>query len=505
MGNMTQAANKPITLVPRGFPLTGDLGPGEFDVPQALLALRARPGLVALDSAGGEPARWSLLAFDPFDDFAADASSAPRTLGELEARLGAVHLSEKALLGARRWPFAGGFVGAFAYELGAMGEELLLPTPESPAPPIIGGLYGDWILFEHGEMPRTTLFLSEGTGGAPILERYASLVDDLRDGPPRSDLAEACPVRSRALRRTVSAEEHAGRVEMARTKIAEGEIYQANVAHRMTAETDAEDVELFLALRRVNAAPYMGFCRFEMGKPGRPAAILSASPELLLELGPDGDGEGLLARTRPIKGTIGRAADPVEDEARKRELLASQKDLAELAMIVDLERNDLGRIAVPGGVEVAGFPTIETYASVHHLVADVTARVRPDVTPLGVVASLFPGGSITGAPKLRSMEVIADLEQEGRGFFTGSMGFVDLRGRALLNILIRTLIYGGWGSAAGGGADVSFHVGGGITWNSDPGDEDDETLLKAEGLLRALGLSGEGRPGRSDSQSVTSR
>lgn len=487
---MTQSTDTPRLLVPRAFPLTGDLGPGGLDVPRALVALRARPGLVALDSAGGEPARWSLLAFDPFDDFGASASSAPRTLEELEGRLGQIHLSDSSLTRADLWPFAGGFIGALAYELGPVGEALSLPAPASPAPPIVGGLYGDWILFEHGEEPRTTLFLSEGAGGAPILDRYASLVDDLRGTPLWTGSTPSQTFRSGSLRRTVSAEEHAGRVEAVRGRIADGEIYQANVAHRMTAETEAEDVELFLELRRVNAAPYMGFCRFLVGDSRLPGAILSASPELLLELGPGGDG-GLMARTRPIKGTIGRGADSNQDEAKKRELLGSQKDLAELAMIVDLERNDLGRIAVPGGVEVAGFPTVETYASVHHLVADVAARVRPDVTPLGVVASLFPGGSITGAPKLRSMEIIAELEKEGRGFFTGSMGFVDVRGRALLNILIRTLIYRGRGPGASGGrsADVSFHVGGGITWNSDPAHEDDETLLKAEGLLRALGLA----------------
>ncbi len=457
-------------------------------MPRALLALDARPGLVALDSAGGEPARWSIVAFDPFDDFAHPREPAPRSLAELGARIDGVALAESALGRCRDIPFAGGFIGALAYELGAYGEALELPAPAWAVPPIVGGLYGDWILFEHGAAPRTTLFLSEGTGGAPILDRYASVVDELRRGP-----SAGFPFESASPRRTTSADEHAARVEGARSKIAEGEIYQANIAHRMVTETSARDVDLFLELRRVNAAPYMGFCRFLLGDQGRPGAILSASPELLLELSPgpkEGHGEGRrpLARTRPIKGTIGRGADPIEDEARKQELLSSEKDRAELAMIVDLERNDLGRIAEPGGVHVAGFPTIETYASVHHLVADVVARVRAGVSALEVVGSLFPGGSITGAPKLRSMELIAELEGEGRGYFTGSMGFIDIRGRTLLNILIRTLILSKGDSTpdSGLGTQVSFHVGGGITWNSDPGHEDHETLLKAEGLLRAL-------------------
>ena len=156
-------------------------------------------------------------------------------------------------------------------------------------------------------------------------------------------------------------------------------------------------------------------------------------------------------------------------------------------MIVDLERNDLGRIAEPGAVSVGPFPELETYAAVHHLVADVSAQVREDQSAVDVVASLFPGGSITGAPKLRSMEVIAELEEEGRGFFTGSMGFIDVRGHAGLSILIRTMVHRGPALIdSASDAEVSFHVGGGITWNSDPGLEDDETLWKAAGLIRAL-------------------
>ena len=498
MGKLTQPEEPVRRLIPRGFPLTGDLGPGELDLPRALLALRDRPGLVAMDSAGGKPARWSLVAFDPFDDFGQDTASAPRSLEELEDRLSAFELTPGAQESCDALPFAGGFIGALAYELGAYGEKLELPPPVWPVPPIVGGLYGDWILFEHGPSPRTTLYLSEGAGGAPgpasILERYASVVDDLRVGAPA-----ALPIRSGGLRRPTSTDEHKARVEGARAKIAEGEIYQANVAHRMVAETAAQDVDLFLELRRVNAAPYMGFCRFSFDGDERAGAILSASPELLLELGPDGGGGGRVARTRPIKGTIGRGQTPRDDEAAREKLLASKKDRAELAMIVDLERNDLGRIAEPGGVEVKGFPSIETYASVHHLVADVVARVRPGASALDVVASLFPGGSITGAPKLRSMEVIADLEGEGRGFFTGSLGFVDLRGRVLLNILIRTLIFAAREPEDGGGASVSFHVGGGITWSSVAADEDQETLLKAEGLLRGLGVSGSEPMGRAES------
>jgi para-aminobenzoate synthetase component 1 len=206
-------------------------------------------------------------------------------------------------------------------------------------------------------------------------------------------------------------------------------------------------------------------------------AILSASPELLVEF------DGRIARTRPIKGTAPRGRDADEDARRARELLSSAKDRAELAMIVDLERNDLGRCANAGGVRVERFPHLETYASVHHLTADVVAEVRDDVDAVALLEALFPGGSITGAPKLASMDAIAALEGEGRGFFTGSLGFIDVRGKAAFNILIRTLV---WRPRAPNEGEVSFHVGGGITWSSDPAAEELETRHKSAALEIAL-------------------
>lgn len=166
-------------------------------------------------------------------------------------------------------------------------------------------------------------------------------------------------------------------------------------------------------------------------------------------------------------------------------------------MIVDLERNDLGRVARAGGVWVEGFPHLESYARVHHLMADVVAEVSSGVDACAVLAALFPGGSITGAPKLRAMEVIAELEGEGRGFYCGALGFVDLRGRAAFNILIRTLLWrphalskaSGAGSSAWTG-ELAFRVGGGITWASDPAAEDRETLAKAAGIVDALAGTG---------------
>jgi len=247
------------------------------------------------------------------------------------------------------------------------------------------------------------------------------------------------------------------------------------VAHRLTRSVEGDPADLYLRLRAANPAPYMGYAAWEG------AALLSSSPELLLQL--EDEGGVRVARTRPIKGTAPRGATPEEDRARAAALCASEKDRAELAMIVDLERNDLGRVAEVGSVVVEPFPRLQSYAAVHHLVADVAARPRAGVDALDVLAALFPGGSVTGAPKLRAMEIIAALEGEGRGFFTGSLGLIDLRGRALFNILIRTLLWRRVGPARG---EASFRVGGGITWASDPEAEDQETLAKARALAAAL-------------------
>ena len=443
------------------------------------MALADRQGLVCLDSAGGASARWSLIAFDPLVSF--EGAAAPADLDGLDAELARLRIDPRALADplVASSPFCGGFLGALSYDLGVRGEELDLPAPEWPAPPIVGGLYGDWLLIEPGS-GGATLFMSDAPGRAPAAERSAAILGALEEaatGPRPGALAGGEPALAE---RAVPVEEHTARIDRTRALIEAGEIYQANIAHRLNLEVTAADVDLYRTLRAANPAPYMGLCRFRFTD-GAAGSLLSSSPELLLELGPDERGTRV-ARTRPIKGTAPRGHSPAEDAASRERLLASDKDLAELAMIVDLERNDLGRVAEAGGVEARGFPTLESYASVHHLVADVRASVRPDATAIDVVGALFPGGSITGAPKLRSMEAIAALEVEGRGFFTGSLGFVDARGRASFNILIRTLVH----RETDDGREVSFHVGGGITWRSDPALEDAETRHKADGMLRAL-------------------
>ncbi len=464
-------------FTPRVWPLGGALA--DLEPAEALSRLRDRRSPVLLDSAGGSPRRFSLLAWDPLPP------PPPRGLPGLRERLG--RLEDRS---AGRLPpgfpdvFRGGFLGALAYDLGVAGEEMQsLPAEPWGQPRAVGGLYVDFLVRDE-VAGRNWLVLAEDPGdGRPCAAvRREEIVDALARPHP----AARAPRSRTPLARCVSSEEHRDRIERAREAIAAGDIYQANLAHRLLREVEGDPVDLYLRLRRCNPGPYAGFARFEGG------AILAASPELLLEL--DRDEEGPVARTRPIKGTIPRGATPDEDRENAARLLASEKDLAELAMIVDLERNDLGRVARAGSVRVEAFPRLESYASVHHLVADVTARPEPGRDAVDVLAALFPGGSITGAPKLASMEVIAELEGEGRGFSYGSMGMIDLAGRARWNILIRTLLWRPRPDRGEGVGEVAFRVGGGITWGSVAADEEEESLAKGRALERAL--EGEPLPAR---------
>ncbi|MCP3920070.1 MAG: anthranilate synthase component I family protein [bacterium] len=467
--------DEPFRFVPRVFELTS--------VPSSEALARALPRLGSpafLDSAGGAPRHASVLAFDPLPW---DRSM---HLGDLPMHLGAVAtaLDRLQVAGGDRvpGPFAGGFLGAISYDLGVAGEALDLPRDPWSAPPLVGGLYIDFVVIDHAA-GRAWLVLGDepGDGRPPVAERRAACLAWLSDpGPAALEPTPAGP-----LVRHVPGDVHRARIESLRDRIARGELYQANLAHRFTRAIDGHPAAIYTRLRTINPAPYMAYLAWDGG------ALLSASPELLLAY----DGER--AHTRPIKGTVARGRDPVTDAAARARLLTSEKDRAELAMIVDLERNDLGRIATRGGVRTSAFPTLETYATVHHLVADVSARPREGIDAFGVLEAVFPGGSITGAPKLAAMEAIGELEGEGRGFFTGALGFVDLRGRARFNILIRTLRWrprpgSSSGSPSAPAGEVSFHVGGGITWASDAHAEELETLAKGRALARTIAGEGEG-------------
>jgi anthranilate synthase component 1 len=251
--------------------------------------------------------------------------------------------------------------------------------------------------------------------------------------------------------------------------LAAGDVFQANISRGWNARFAhaPQPAELFQRLRTHNPAPFAGVFA------GDGWAVVSASPERLVSV------RGDLVETRPIAGTRPRFAGD-DDAARIRDLVGNPKERAEHVMLIDLERNDLGRVCVPGSVEVDELMTVESYAHVHHIVSNVRGRLRADATPGAVIAAVFPGGTITGCPKVRCMQVIAELEGIGRGAYTGAFGWLNRDGDLDLNILIR--------SAELEGANLRFRTGAGIVADSDPQRELEETRAKARGMLRALGV-----------------
>jgi anthranilate synthase component 1 len=247
-----------------------------------------------------------------------------------------------------------------------------------------------------------------------------------------------------------------------------GDVYQANLSREWTAAIPegVDACDLHEALSLANPGPFAGLVRWNS------VDIISSSPERLLRVR---DG---IASTRPIAGTRPRSDDAAQDDGLSAELFAHPKERAEHVMLIDLERNDLGRICEAGTVDVDEMMVLESYAHVHHIVSNVEGRLRDDVTPGQAIAAVFPGGTITGCPKVRCMEIIAELEQGPRGAYTGSFGYLNRDGSLDLNILIRTMVKDG--------QRVTFRAGSGIVADSDPQAELEETRAKAEGMLRAI-------------------
>jgi anthranilate/para-aminobenzoate synthase component I len=262
-------------------------------------------------------------------------------------------------------------------------------------------------------------------------------------------------------------DDHADRIIEVLRLISEGDLYQVNVARRLTLHVKGEPIDLFI--KTMNNSPTSYCCYIDFNK----TSVLSTSPEVFLDARRDGT-----VVTRPIKGTRRRGTNAQEDDQLRRDLDGDEKERAELAMVIDLERNDLGRIAMPGSVHVELPPRIETHNTLHHRVADVSARLANGTTWSELVSATFPSGSVTGTPKVRAMEVISRVERHRRGLYTGAIGYVGRDGRLLLSMAIRTLTIHG--------EEGHYHVGGGIVADSDPLREVEETRVKTLHLTRAL-------------------
>jgi len=286
--------------------------------------------------------------------------------------------------------------------------------------------------------------------------------------------APGLPPQLDELRSTSTRQAYEDAVRRALAYIQAGDIYQVNLSQRFQAPCGRDPFDTYLCLRAQSPAPFAAYLRYP------DFAVLSSSPERFLHYRT----RDRLIETRPIKGTRPRGLDPQADRALAKELLAGVKDRAENVMIVDLERNDLGKVATVGSVVVTGLYELETYATVHHLTSTVQARLRADRDIIDLLRATFPGGSITGAPKIRAMQIIDELEPVARGVYTGAIGYIGFDGSTDLNVAIRTMIIKD--------SIASFHVGGGIVADSDPAWEYEETLHKGAAMVRVL--VGEGLP-----------
>jgi len=479
--------------------------PPEVEPLHALAAVEGETYSVFLESGGpvGEEARWTILAFDPVWRLELRGGALWRIAGNEAAALPGAPM--RAL--AREWParvvydedrlrargsadassvpFLSGLAGYLSYDLknhleryprGAR-RELRLPD-------LSLGFYDVVWAWDRGSgrgwalstgLPEGDPAAREERAEARLARQWGRIVGSAGDGVAAGERGAAGEVArargSRTPRRITSnftRDGYAGIVERALEHIAAGDIYQVNLAQRFRVEPAPGAAALYRLLREESPAPFSSLVTTPQG------GIVSSSPERFFRI----DGDSI--ETWPIKGTRPRGATHAEDVAQAAALRASAKDRAENVMIVDLERNDLGRICEIGSVRVNSLCEVSSFANVHHLVSRVEGKLRGDMGAVDILRAMFPGGSITGAPKIRAIQIIDALEPTRRGPYTGAIGYWDAGGACDFNIAIRTIV------VEGGAA--SFHVGGGIVADSTPDGEYEETLVKARGMMRALGI-----------------
>lgn len=449
-------------------------------------ALPPGRGLILLESAGpwATPGRFSYLAADPMVEFRS-AGACGLVRGErgqelpvygnpwrvLEAWLERYELSPEADL-----PLPAGFcAGYWGYELRQFVEPKLRPHPagDLSLPHCWAGFFDSLVAFDHDSGGVWIVSTGLRPDGSRSERRRDARVDHWRRWLETEPLAhEAVPLAGTAPARPDSLDDAAfqERVERALRYIRQGDIYQVNLARRWTVAGAVNPRALYQALSRHSPAPYAAY--LESGD----FAVVSSSPELFLRL------DGVSVQTRPIKGTRPRGATPGEDAALAQELRASAKERAELTMITDLLRNDLGKVCSFGSVRVPELMRLEVFSQVQHLVSTVEGRLRAGVSHLAALEACFPGGSITGAPKFRAMQIIDELEPVGRGPYTGALGYLGFNRLSQLSLIIR--------AAFSAPEATWYYAGAGIVADSDPAAECAETWAKARGFLECLDNGG---------------
>ncbi len=443
---------------------------GEFDL-LALAAMRPDryPGLLESVAHGTSSARFDVLAAFPQESFRLDADGHVRDGKGLAIGKRFVDVLDQSWLTAQsgsvacsdQLPFHGGWFIYLGYELaGEIEPRLRLPMPESRLPVALALRCPVAVIVDH--VVGITTLIAE-----PRFEPMLSMIE--------ADLAAAASWKPSPLTLQSIDEDVPDRfiqaVERTHEYLGAGDVFQVNLSRqwRIRMANDAPAADIYAALREANPAPFAGLLQWADW------AIASSSPERLVEV------RGEDVQTRPIAGTRPRLEG---DDAliRINELISHPKERAEHVMLIDLERNDLGRVCVPGSVVVDELMGVESYAHVHHIVSNVRGRLRSGISPGDVIRAVFPGGTITGCPKVRCMEIIAELEHSARGAYTGAFGYLDVNGDLDLNILIRTLTIEGM--------EIGLRAGAGIVVDSEAQAELAETRAKARGVLRAFGLAG---------------
>ncbi|MFC1908485.1 aminodeoxychorismate synthase component I [Chloroflexota bacterium] len=429
------------------------LGRYSFMGSDPFLVLRSRGDNISLIKDGLEEVRTG----NPFD-----------VVGEL---LETYALEETGI------PFVGGAVGYFSYDLCHFIEDLPTTTSDDlRLPECYLAFYDAAVVFDHLEGKAYLVAngfpeLEEGKRTRKAEDKLKELKNRILHKPLSLDVEPASMVEGIALKSNFSREQYLEAVALAREYIRAGDIFQVNLSQRFEAELSIPPYDLYTKLRSINPAPFASYLNFEG------VSIIGASPERFLKV------QGDWVETRPIKGTRPRGKTAAEDKALARELLSSIKDNAENIMIVDLERNDIGRVCRYGTVKVTERAILETYPTVFHLTSTVVGRLREGKGRIDLLKATFPGGSITGAPKVRAMEIIDELEPTRRSVYTGSIGYLSFSSEMDLDIVIRTILIKD--------RRAYFQVGGGIVYDSEPEAEYLETLDKGRALIQALNLSPE--------------
>lgn len=440
------------------YPLVAEI---PFVDPESLIQVCPREGLIFLDSRATDltRGRYSFLGILPFEIIKIAPEENSHFFEVLKTKMAAYSLSNIEGLP----PFQGGVAGMLGYELGHCLEKLPpRRLRDNPFPEALVGFYD--LVFAWDYLLQRAWIFSSGLHAKARLEQALTFVEQAKEValPRRFTLA------SDAITSTFTQATYEEAVRTVKEYIRAGDIFEANISQCFSTAwpSERDPFDLYRILHKINPAPFSAYFQYQ------DFAIISASPERFLKLT-----EGKV-ETRPIKGTRPRHADPLIDNQYADALRHSEKDRAENIMIVDLMRNDLSRVCLPHSVKVKQLCEVESFPSVHHLVSAIEGTLQPGLHAIDLIKATFPGGSITGAPKIRAMEIIHEIEPYVRGPYCGSMGYIGFNGDLDLSITIRTIVKSG--------ERLTYQVGGAVTMDSDPEEEYRETLVKAASMQRAL-------------------